>query len=333
VAERVVTRTDGRAWDARLRGFLSSPGLVYAIALVLLLLIALRLPGILTVNGVLSLLVLGSVLGIASVGQTLTVVLGGIDISIPSVIGMGVVLLAYLYANGWPFWLILLVVLAAAAVIGAINGLVSSLFNLHPLVVTLASGSIVMGGVLEVTGGRPGGSVPAFITGAVSPIGRTWVVPIPAAVVLWAVVSALIILIEHRSVIGRRIYALGANSVAARLALIRPAEVRALTYALSAVCAAVTGILLGGFSGGASVTAGSTYLFSTVTAVVVGGTSLLGGRGGYGRTIAGVLITTELTTLLIGLGFSPSMQQALLGVLILVLIVFYGREQRVAAQI
>ena len=67
--------------------------------------------------------------------------------------------------------------------------------------------------------------------------------------------------------------------------------------------------------------------------MVVGGTSLLGGRGGYGRTIAGVLITTEITTLLIGLGFAPSMQQALLGVVILLLIAFYGREQPVAAQI
>lgn len=317
----------------RLRHYASSPALVYAVAVILLLLIALRLPGILTSIGILSLLVLASVLGIAAVGQTMTVVVGGIDISIPAVIGMADVLLAYLNAAGWPFLTIVVLVLSVAAIIGALNGLISSALNLHPLVVTLATGSIVSGGVLEVTHGRPGGSVPSFVSSAVSPIGRTWIVPLPASIVLWVLVSVLIIVIEHRSVIGRRIYALGANSLAARLALIRPSEVRAITYALSAICAAVAGILLGGFSGGASADVGSPYLFSTVTAVVVGGTSLLGGRGGYGRTIAGVLITTEITTLLIGLGFTPSLQQALLGVVILVLIVFYGREPRVAAQI
>jgi ribose transport system permease protein len=317
----------------RLRRYAASPALVYVVALVLLFLIALRLPGILTPIGILSLLVLAAVLGIAAVGQTLTVVVGGIDISIPAVIGMADVLLAYLTANGWPFPAVVVLVLGVAAIIGALNGLISSALNLHPLVVTLATGSIVSGGVLEATHGRPGGIVPAFVSAAVSPIGTTWILPLPAAVVLWIAVGVLIIVVEHRTVIGRRIYALGANSLAARLALIRPAEVRAITYALSAVCAAVAGLLLGGFSGGASPDVGSPYLFSTVTAVVVGGTSLLGGRGGYGRTIAGVLITTEITTLLIGLGLAPSMQQALLGVVILALIAFYGREQPVAAQI
>src|SRR3954453_6073816 len=94
-----------------LRRYASSPLLVYAVAVILLLLIALRLPGILTLNGMLSLLVLGSVLGIAAIGQTLAVIIGGIDISIPAVIGMAVVLLAYFYANGWPFWQILIIVL------------------------------------------------------------------------------------------------------------------------------------------------------------------------------------------------------------------------------
>lgn len=328
------TATAGQlAATDRLRRYASSPVLVYVVALILFFLIALRLPGILAPLGILSLLVLAAVLGIAAVGQTLTVVVGGIDISIPAVIGMADVLLAYLTANGWPFPAVVVLVLGVAAIIGALNGLISSALNLHPLVVTLAIGSIVSGGVLEVTHGRPGGIVPPFVSAAVSPIGHTWILPLPASIALWIIVGALVIFIEHRSVLGRRIYALGANSLAARLCLIRPAQVRAITYALSAMCAAVAGILLGGFSGGASPDVGSPYLFSTVTAVVVGGTSLLGGRGGYGRTIAGVLITTEITALLIGLGLGPSMQQALLGVVILGLVALYGREQPVAAQI
>src|SRR5438132_8131105 len=101
----------------RLRRFASSPGLVYAVAMVLLFLIALRLPGVLTQNGLLSLLVLAAVLGIAAVGQTLAVVVGGIDISIPAVIGMAVVLLAYLSTSGWPFPSSVLMILGCSSLI------------------------------------------------------------------------------------------------------------------------------------------------------------------------------------------------------------------------
>src|SRR5690606_15098246 len=100
-----------------------------------------------------------------------------------------------------------------------------------------------------------------------------------------------------------------------------------------AVCAAVAGILLGGFSGGASVNIGQPYLFSTITAVVIGGTALTGGRGGYVRTVAGTLVAVEIETLLVGIHVNASMQQVPLGLIILVLIVAYGREQHVSQRI
>ena len=89
---------------------------------------------------------------------------------------------------------------------------------------------------------------------------------------------------------------------------------------------AVAGMLLAGFSGAADPSVGAPYLFTTVAAVVVGGTPLTGGRGGYGRTIAGCLIVTELGTLLIGLGLDQAAQQICLGLLIVVLVALYGRE-------
>jgi ribose transport system permease protein len=319
-----------RRLSLRIREQLTSAPAVYATTVVLFLVIAVKLPGIVTKNGVLSLLVLASVLGIASIGQTLTIMLGGIDLSIPAVMGMADVLLAYLYSNGWNFGVIVAIVVGVSIIIGALNGLISSMFGLHPLVVTFATGSIVIGGVLKVTKGTPGGNVPTYITEAVSPSGRTGPIPLPAAMLLWILLSAITLLLVHRSVLGRRLYGLGANPIAAPLALIRPPAMRAVIYAISAVCAGAAGLLLGGFSGGASVEVGNPYLFSTVTAVVVGGTSLLGGRGGYGRTIAGVLMTTEITTLLVGLGVGASMQETLLGVVILILLLVYGREARLA---
>lgn len=316
-----------------LRSRLPSPLAVYVVAVVFFLLVALRLPGIATRIGILSLLTLAAILGIASVGQTLAVIIGGIDLSIPAVMGLGDVLLAYLDRQGWAFGAIVGLILILAIAIGVTNGLVSSLFHLHPLVVTIGTGSIVGGGVLLATGGHPGGTVPGFITAAVSPIGTTWIIPLPAVVVSWLVITVLIVAIQYRTTLGRRLYALGANLTAANLALIRPPVIRAAVYSISAVCAATAGVLLGGFSGGASAQIGDPYLFATVTAVVVGGTSLMGGRGGYERTVAGVIITIEITTLLIGLGFGASMQEALLGIVILVLIVAYGREARLADQV
>jgi ribose transport system permease protein len=126
---------------------------------------------------------------------------------------------------------------------------------------------------------------------------------------------------------------MGANPTAGRLALIPPVLLSMIVFALSALFAAVTGILLAGFSGGADPSVGDPYLFTTIAAVVIGGTSLIGGRGGYGRTIAGVLLITVLTTLLVGLGASDAIQQMLLGVLIVVMIAIYGRQRRVREEV
>jgi ribose transport system permease protein len=107
----------------------------------------------------------------------------------------------------------------------------------------------------------------------------------------------------------------------------------AATFAASAGCAAIAGILLAGFSGGADASVGQPYLFQTVATVVVGGTALLGGSGSYGRTFAGTLIITELTTILIGLGYSDRVQQIMLGVRIVLLVALYGRDAHVRNQI
>jgi ribose transport system permease protein len=106
-----------------------------------------------------------------------------------------------------------------------------------------------------------------------------------------------------------------------------------VVFVIAAVFAAMTGVFFAGFSGGADANVGNPYLFETLTAIVIGGTSLLGGRGGYGRTVVGVLVLTQLTTLLVGAGFNSSMQEALLGILIVLLVGAYGREPHVATRL
>jgi ribose transport system permease protein len=147
------------------------------------------------------------------------------------------------------------------------------------------------------------------------------------------VLAALVVLVLERTPYGRRLYALGSNPGAAPLALIDPVRMWVITYAASAFFAAVAGVLLLGFTGSAYGDVGQPYLFQTIAAVVVGGAALVGGRGSYLGTIAGVLVLTEINTLLIGLGFQPSAVQAALGLIIVLLVSLYGRERHVSATI
>ena len=106
-----------------------------------------------------------------------------------------------------------------------------------------------------------------------------------------------------------------------------------ITYALSALFAAIAGVLLLGFTGSAYGDVGQPYLFQTIAAVVIGGTALVGGRGSYLGTVAGAVVLTEINTLLIGLGLQPSLVQAALGLVIILLVSLYGRERHVSASI
>ena len=117
--------------------------------------------------------------------------------------------------------------------------------------------------------------------------------------------------------------------MAAPLALIDPVAMWTATYAISACFAATAGVLLLGFTGSAYGDVGQPYLFQTIAAVVIGGTTLVGGRGGLAGTLAGALVLTEINTLLIGLGLTPSMVEAALGLVIIVLVSLYGREEHV----
>lgn len=307
--------------------------LAYAMVPVLYGISALVIPGFASWPSLTSMLVIASFLGLASVGQTLTILLGGIDLSIPAVIGLANVLTVRWYGAGLPFGFVILAVLALATAIGALSGWLSRLLRAHPLLVTLGMGFVIQGCVLVYTEGVTVGTVPDALQDAVSPAGATGPIPLPPIVLIWLWMSALVVLVEQRSILGRYLFLTGANEKAAQLALIPVRSVWIGAFALSGLFAGMTGILLAGFSGAADAGVGQPYLFQTVAAVVVGGTALLGGQGSYLRTLAGALLITEITTFLIGVGFDDRAQQIMLGVLIVALVAIYGREPPLRAQV
>jgi ribose transport system permease protein len=320
-----------------LRGALARPGAPLAIAVFLILALfafgAIKIDGLASAYSINSMLVLASLLGIAATGQTIAVLLGGIDLSIPFVIGFADVVAAELTQHGWPFWQTVALLLAIALVIGATCGLISAGLKVHPLIVTLGVGYLVQGGVQTWTGGTPSGSAPGWMGNFVSPGATSGPLPLAPIVLLWAVVGVVIILLLRSTTFGRRLYAVGSNPRAARLALINPVRVWTLTFALSAGCAALAGILLLGFTGSAFAGVGDPYLFLSVGAVVIGGTSLIGGRGGYAGTMAGAIILTELTTILTGFNVSGAQEQLILGLVIVLVVLVYGRESHIRMRI
>lgn len=291
------------------------------------------IPGYSAPFAIRAMLVLASLLAVASIGQTLVVIMGGIDLSIPFVIGFANVVAAQLYGDGWNFVLVCGLVGVLALVIGGLNGLISRSLDIQPLIVTLGIGMVVQGLVLLWTAGFPSGSAPQAVSSFVSIGGSAGPLPVPWLVPSLVVLAALVVLVLERTPYGRRLYALGSNPGAAPLALIDPVRMWVITYAASAFFAAVSGVLLLGFTGSAYGDVGQPYLFQTIAAVVVGGAALVGGRGSYLGTIAGVLVLTEINTLLIGLGFQPAAVQAALGFVIVLLVSLYGRERHVSTTI
>ena len=203
-----------------------------------------------------------------------------------------------------------------AIVIGTINAMASILLHVHSLITSFGMSLIVSGIALLESNGAVTGAVPGWLTQSVSVIGHTGGVPIPLIVIVWAIASVLAVAFMRLTRLGRETYALGANSVAARLALVRSNWTMVVVFSISALFAAMVGVFFAGYSGTPDPNIGTPYFFETIAAVVIGGTSLLGGRGGYLRTVLGALIVAELTTLFVGVGFNESFQELALGLLV-----------------
>jgi len=307
--------------------------LPYILVPVLFILSVIFISGYFSKASIVSLLILASLLGLSSLGQTMTIIAGGIDLSIPAVIGLSDIIVTQLYYKHWSLPVIFLMIAALAILIGTISAAASVLLRVHSLITTFGMSLIVSGVALEWSNGATSGAVPGWLTSSVSAIGKTGPIPVPAIIFVWAVASVLAVLFMNRTRLGRETYALGANAVAARLATVRSTWVQIVVFSISALCAALVGIFFAGYSGIPDPTVGEPYFFLTITAVMIGGTSLLGGRGGYLRTVMGALIVAELTTLLVGVGFNASFQELALGILVILLTSSYGRELKVAAKI
>jgi ribose transport system permease protein len=274
-------------------------------------------------------LLLSSFLGIAALGQTILVLLGHLDLSVPGFIGLGNVATAILVGqNGWGFVPALVLIVVASIVMGGLSGLIVHRFRVQSIVVTLGMGFVLLGAIDVMARGGITGTAPDWLTRFATVATKTVGVSVPPLIVLWLVIAIIAGVVLRRTIAGRRVYLTGANPRAAELALVRTRWVVVASFALSAVGAAITGVLLTGFSGSGDTGIGTPYLFTSLTAVIVGGTSFVGARGDYWRTVIGAIMLTVINTVLLAKGYSQAVQQILFGAIILVAALAYGRETR-----
>ncbi|THK36713.1 ABC transporter permease [Ensifer sp. MPMI2T] len=305
----------------------------------LLVLGALLVPGFVSSQNARSILLLAAFLGLASIGQTLCALVGALDLSTPYIIGGANILLPSLMVAGLPAPLAMLLVLLLGALVGATNGALSFKLQGQALIMSLGVGFAAVGAVQIYTslGSQFGGTVfapvPEWLRNISAFNGKFFGVPIPPVIIIWAVVAIALGWLMHNTWFGRSIYAIGGSRTAAARLGISEFKVWTVIHSVSGAMSAITGMLLLGFSGGGFVGVGDPYLFTTVAAVVIGGTSLLGGAGGYGATVLGVLVLTVLTSLLVGLGLSFPAQQAVVGLLIVPMVAIYARSPHIRNQI
>jgi ribose transport system permease protein len=216
------------------------------------------------------------------------------------------------------------VALIAATIAGLINGIGIGVFKVHPLIMTLGMSLVVLGlmSVYQLVMVQSGTQIPDVIRSLGSGISFGFV---PNSLLVFVPIAVLIVVGLRRTGYGRLLFAIGDNPIAARLAGARVWQVHVALYILSGVLAAVAGLLLAGFNNSATVSLVEQQVLPSVAAAVIGGTSIMGGRGGYSGTIIGALILTVVTTLLTVLEMPEAVRQVLFGVIIVAVAAAYTR--------
>ena len=312
-------------------------GLIVLAALIVIS--AFSIEGFLSGPNIKAILLFAAFLGLASVGQTLVALMGGLDLSIPFVIGSSNIALLFLISAGVPSYVAFGFILVLGGVIGLLNGIISFRLQGQALIVTLGTGFSVAGFTQIMTSigsqyaGNVFGNVPKWLQNLAAMNGKFLGMSFPPTIIIWIVVSIITIGALRVTIWGRNLYALGGNRNSAKLIGINEFKYWVGSYVISGIFAALTGSLLLGWSGGAFIGVGDQYLFTTLAAVVIGGTSLLGGSGGYGFTVIGVLVLQVLTSFLLGIGLQYEWQQFIFGLLILPMVALYGRSPHIRATV
>ncbi|WP_025949729.1 ABC transporter permease [Geobacillus thermocatenulatus] len=280
----------------------------------------------LTMDNWLNLLRQVSINALIAFGMTFVILTGGIDLSVGSVIALSSAITAGMMAQGISGWAAIFIGLLAGMAMGGLNGLLITKGKVAPFIATLATMTAFRGLTLVYTDGRP-------ITGFASDdilfqmMGRGYFFGIPVPIVFMLIVYMVLYIVLKKTTFGRHTYAIGGNEEASRLSGLRVDRLKIYVYALTGTLSALAGLILTSRLNSAQPTAGTAYELDAIAAVVLGGTSLSGGKGWIFGTLVGALIIGVLNNGLNLLNVSSFYQQVIKGAVILLAVLLDRRKE------
>lgn len=297
---------------------------IYLVLLLLIVILSLINPSFFTLDSLTNLIGMALPLVFASMAQTMVVLVQGIDLSVGPTISLITVFCASLMnGDGHNLAAVVLGALLVGALVGLINGGLVVLGRLQPIIVTLAMSSVLTGVSLFIMP-QPGGTVPNAISWLVA--GTIGVVPVPFLVLI--IVSAAFWVPLRHSTLGQGLYAVGGNELGAYFSGVRVKRATWLAFVASGFLAAVAGVLLTAQALSGDPLIGGPYTLNSVAAVVLGGTSLAGGKGGVAGSIAGALILSLIVNILFFLGVSAYYQYVFSGLIVITALAVVGLGER-----
>nr|WP_232219637.1 ribose ABC transporter permease [Carnobacterium pleistocenium] len=294
--------------------------------IVLVILVTVVNPGFISPNNLLNLLRQVSTNALIAFGMTFVIITGGIDLSVGSTLALSSALMAGAIASGLDPILAMVLSLFAGTAFGAVNGLLITKGRMAPFIATLATMTIYRGLTLVYTNGNPiTGIGDSFIFKFV---GRGYLFGIPFPVVLMIISFILLYILLHKMTFGRKTFAIGGNEKAAFIAGIKNDRIKTGIYAISGLMASLAGIIITSRLDSAQPTAGTSYEMDAIASVVLGGTSLSGGRGRLVGTLIGALIIGTLNNGMNLLGISSFYQQVVKGIVIIIAVLLDRKNKK-----
>ena len=292
--------------------------------IVLIIFVSILSPSFLSLTNLMNLMRQVSTNALIAFGMTFVIITGGIDLSVGSTLALSSAIMAGMIVNGIDPLIAMTVSLIAGFVLGAVNGLLITKGKLVPFIATLATMTIYRGATLVLTDGKPiTGLDETFIFQF---MGRGYFFGIPFPIVITLVVFALLFVLLHKMSFGRKTFAIGGNEKASFIAGVKSNKIKIFVYSISVVLASLAGIILTSRLNSAQPTAGESYEMDTIASVVLGGTSMSGGKGRTFGTLIGALIIGTLNNGLNLLGVSTFYQQIVKGIVIIIAVLIDRRK-------
>ncbi|KAF5887941.1 ABC transporter permease [Rhizobium sp. PEPV16] len=304
------------------------PAVATAFGCIILLLLAgsIYSPNFLSPDYLLQQLKVASFLGVIATGMMAVILLGQIDLSVPWVVTTGAMMACAATAYGTtgsvlaiPFGIF------CGAAIGLVNGLAVAYLRIPSMIITLATNAVAQGLMVVYTGGF---SPQDSATPAMRFLATGYTIPgLPNGVLVWLCVGLAAVFMLTRTTFGRSLYAIGNRERAAYMSGINTRRITLLAFVISGGLSALGGVLLAGYASKASQSMGDAYLLPSIAAVVLGGTHVLGGKGSYLGTVAGVILITLLQSILSVMQIEEAGRQLIYGAVIIGMLLLYGRQK------